>query len=57
MKIYGIYDEKNKEQCVRVGTLAEVVNFLDISARTVSIALNKHKYIKKRYKLYYLFEE
>ena len=27
MNIYGIYDTENNEQCMRVGTLKEIVKF------------------------------
>ena len=27
MKIYGIYDITNKEQCVRIGTLKDIMKF------------------------------
>ncbi|MEI3436435.1 MAG: hypothetical protein V8S10_09095 [Clostridia bacterium] len=33
MNIYGIYDTKNNEQCMRVGTLQEIVRFLNLTAR------------------------
>lgn len=56
MKIYGIYDTKNKEQCLRVGTLQEIIKFLDISARSLKKALNGKK-VRSRYDLVYLFEE
>ena len=57
MKIYGIYDEKNNEQCIRVGGIVEIIKFLNISARRFDRVLKKNEYIDKRYKLYYLFEE
>lgn len=28
MKIYGVYDIKDNEQCIRVGTLPEIIKFL-----------------------------
>ncbi len=56
MKIYGIYDITNKEQCVRVGTLQEIIRFLNISARALSRALKGDK-INSRYNLVYLYTE
>lgn len=56
MKIYGIYDTKNKEQCVRVGTLKEIMIFLNITARGIDKAFKSGK-ICSRYDLVYLFEE
>ena len=55
MKIYGIYDITNKEQCVRVGTLQEITKYLGMSARMFDRAISSHKY--KNYELMYLFEE
>lgn len=57
MKIYGLYDEKDKEQCVRVGNAIEVVKFLSITARKFDRAIKKNEIIQNRYRLYYLFEE
>lgn len=57
MKIYGIYDEKNNEQCIRVGGIVEIIKFLNISARRFDRVLKKNEYIDRRYELYYLFEE
>lgn len=56
MKIYGIYDLRNKEQCLRVGTLQEIIRFLGLSARSVGRAL-KGTRVSNRYDLVYLFEE
>ena len=55
MSIYGIYNKE--EQCLRVGTLKEVVTFLDITARELSRAIRKDNFIRNKYKIYYLFEE
>ena len=57
MNIYGIYDIKNNEQCMRVGTLQEVVKFLNLTAREMSRALKKNNTVIKQYKIYYLFNE
>lgn len=46
MNIYGIYNEKEAEQCMRVGTLREVGR-----------ALNKNNLVKHKYRIYYLFKE
>lgn len=56
MKIYGIYDTKNKEQCLRVGTLQEIIIFLEIPARSIERALHGTR-VNNRYDLVYLFEE
>ncbi|MBR2744923.1 MAG: hypothetical protein IKE01_06500 [Clostridia bacterium] len=55
MKIYGIYDLKNSEQCVRVGTLGEIINFLSITTRETT-RMFKDK-LRGRYKVIYLFTE
>lgn len=55
MSIYGIYNKE--EQCLRVGTLKEVVTFLNITARELSRAIRKDNFIRNKYKIYYLFEE
>lgn len=56
MKIYGIYDSKNKEQCVRIGTLVEIAKFFGLSARAVDGAIRRGT-IENRYNLVYLFQE
>lgn len=57
MKIYGIYDTKNSEQCMRIGTLQEVVRFLDLTARESRRAIKSNNLIRNQYKLCYLFNE
>ncbi len=57
MKIYGIYDKRNQEQCLRIGTLQEIVKFLDITARELNRALIKNSLIKNQYELCFLFYE
>ena len=57
MNIYGIYNEKEAEQCMRIGTLPEIVRFLNLSAREVGRALNKNNLVKHKYRIYYLFKE
>ncbi len=56
MKIYGIYDITNKEQCVRIGTLEELIKFFDIPS-TVKSAKRALQGNNSKYKLVYLFEE
>ncbi len=57
MNIYGIYNEKESEQCIRVGTLPEIVKFLNLTVREVGRALNKNNLVRHKYKIYYLFKE
>lgn len=57
MKIYGIYNIKENEQCLRVGTLEEIVKFLNLSSRDLGLALRRNSTIRNQYKIYYLFEE
>lgn len=57
MNIYGIYNEKEAEQCVRVGTLPEIVKFLNLTTRELDRALNKSNLVQHKYKIYFLFEE
>lgn len=57
MNIYGIYDIKEKEQCIIVGTLIEIVKFLGASARSIDRAINRNNLIKQRYEVHYLFKE
>ena len=49
MNIYGIYDTENNEQCIRVGTLQEIVKFLNLTAKEMSIAVKKNRTIRKHY--------
>ena len=57
MKIYGIYNIKDNEQCIRVGTLQEIIKFLDLTVREVGRAIKNNNLIRNQYKLCYLFEE
>lgn len=57
MNIYGVYDLKDKEQCVIVGTLIEIIKFLNVTTRSIDRAINKHNLIKQRYEVCYLFKE
>ena len=57
MKIYGIYDTKNSEQCMKIGTLQEVVRFLNLTARESGRAIKSNNLIRNQYKLCYLFDE
>ncbi len=57
MKIYGIYDIKEKEQCIRVGTLEEIIKFLNLKPRELGRALKSNSTVRSRYKIYYLFME
>lgn len=56
MKIYGIYNIKEKEECLRVGPMEEIKIFLDLTAREIQYGLKKHL-IREKYKMYYLFNE
>ncbi len=57
MNIYGIYDIKEKEQCLRVGTLSEIVKFLDLTAKELGRALKNNNLVRSRYRVCYLYEE
>ena len=57
MSIYGVYDIKDKEQCIRVGTIVEIVKFLGISARRFDSAIKRHSLVDKRYQIYFLYIE
>lgn len=57
MKIYGIYNLKEKEQCIRIGTLTEIIKFLDLTARELSRALKKNNLVRNQYRICYLFTE
>jgi hypothetical protein len=57
MRIYGIYDITNKEQCLRIGTLQEIIKFLNLPARAVDLAIKRKTKIKNKYDLVYLFNE
>lgn len=57
MSIYGVYDIKDKEQCIRVGTIAEIVKFLGISARHFDSVIKRHSLVDKRYQIYFLYIE
>ena len=56
MKIYGIYDLKNNEQCVRIGTLGEIIKFLSITAREIG-KVTKGSILRSRYEIVFLYAE
>ena len=56
MKIYGIYNIRQKEQCIRVGTMKEIRKFLSLTAREIQYGLKKHL-IRNKYEMCYLFKE
>ena len=51
MNIYGIYDIKEKEQCIRVGTLEEIIKFLNLTPRELGRALKSNSTVRSRYKI------
>lgn len=58
MKIYGIYDMKNKEQCIRIGTLQEILKYFGIPIPVKSLNRALHYIgVGNRYELVYLFDE
>lgn len=57
MNIYGIYDTKNNEMCMRIGSLKEIIKFLNLTARELSRALNKHNLVRNKYEVCYLYKE
>lgn len=57
MKIYGIYNIKEKERCERVGTLQEIMIFLDLSTKEIGLALRRNATIRNKYKICYLYKE
>lgn len=57
MRIYGIYDITNKEQCVRIGTLQDIIKFLGLSARSIDSAVKRGTMLCSRYILVYLYTE
>ena len=56
MKIYGIYDITDNEQCIKIGTLEEIAKFFKLSARSINNALRSGQ-LWNRYELVYLFKE
>ena len=57
MKIYGIYNIKENERCERVGTLEEIIMFLDLSTREIGLALRRNATIRNKYEICYLYKE
>lgn len=57
MKIYGVYNIKEKEQCMRVGTLQEIVKFLNLTTRELGLALRRNSIIRNKYEICYLYKE
>jgi len=57
MNIYGIYDIEEKEQCIRIGTLNEIIRFLNLTAREIGRGLKSNNLIRGKYKICYLFKE
>lgn len=57
MRIYGIYNIKEKERCERIGTLQEIMVFLDLSSREIGSALKRNATIRNKYEICYLYKE
>lgn len=57
MKIYRIYNLKENEQCMRVGTLEEIKKFLNLSPRDLGQALRRNATIRNKYEICYLYKE
>jgi len=57
MKIYGIYNIKENEQCMRVGTLEEIKKFLNLSARDLALGLIRNATLRNKYQICYLYKE
>ena len=57
MKIYGIYNIKENEQCMRVGTLEEIMMFLNLTTRELGLALRRNATIRNKYEICYLYKE
>jgi len=57
MNIYGIYDIKEKEQCIKIGTLKEIAIFLDLTAKEIGLALKRNATIRNKYEICYLYKE
>lgn len=53
MKIYGIYNIKEEKQCMRIGTLEEIIKFLDLTPRELGRALRKDSTVRNKYKIYF----
>lgn len=56
MNIYGIYDLSNKEQCVTVGTVDEIMKFLGLTPRAFTKVMRAGNY-KDRYLITYVYNE
>lgn len=57
MKIYGIYNIKEKEQCEIAGTMWEVTKYLGLTPRLIGKALKRKVIIQGKYEVCYLFKE
>ena len=57
MNIYGIYDLKEKEQCIKIGTLDEIIKFLDLTVKELGRALKNNNLVRNKYEICYLFKE
>lgn len=57
MKIYGVYNIKEKEQCMIVGTLQEIVKFLNLTTRELGLASRRNSIIRNKYEICYLYKE
>ena len=62
MVIYGLYDIKNDEQCVFLGNIREISEYLECDKQTIYDYLYKHKIgkhdlIKKRYEIIKICKE
>lgn len=51
MKIYGVYDIKNKEQCCFCGNAKEVASFLEMSENTLRSEISRKIKVKNKYEV------
>ena len=62
-KVYAIYDTKYYEQCVRIGTIKEIADFLNCSTETVRCGASRRRngrrknLLKSRYEIVELVED
>ena len=57
MKIYGIYEADELEQCIFVGTMEEIEKFTGMNRNSIGSAINRDCLINGRYKVKGLYFE
>ena len=55
--IYGVYDTRNDNECIFIGTRKEVADYFGRTSQSISQVISNHNLIKFRYKVKFVYYE